>query len=541
MPYFKAKPDVSDFSNLRGGFAKEAQCMMTGQGADTKREKSIYEDLRKGMESTYVSGPSGRYPEILPPPSGDQPCRMEGFDRDFEKRLSYGTCFQEVKGRGATGDLKRKGSASPFRGAPFDRHERMVAPDSGDEKKIESGLIPKENCRVKDGDLTAEIEGEKIDPPQLNSDIDTLKDRLLAQLGDQGFSVSGDRLCLVDGHKATIRDAHTKACAYLQEKSKKGLASLENSLLASIANGQDLNPRRITPRLIEVKAKSWEELLFRYGKLHWSIPVSAGYGRRLRFLVWDDAHDKLIGILGLSDPVFSLKARDAWMGCDKEQRRRRLANVMDAFVLGAVPPYSSLLGGKLVALAVASNEIREAFDRRYSKRNTLIGERQIGPLVLVTTTSALGRSSIYNRLKIEDRTVFYSVGFTSGSGEFPYLNGVYQDLLNLVSQVSGPSAKNPRWGNGFRNRREVVLKALGLLGLPKDLIYHGVNREIFVVPLGVNAKEFLRNETNNFEAFNMPFSDLAAWWKERWALPRSIRDPHYSNFERESWRLWSQR
>ena len=39
----------------------------------------------------------------------------------------------------------------------------------------------------------------------------------------------------------------------------------------------------------------------------------------------------------------------------------RLRNVMDAFVLGAVPPYRELLCGKLVAMLAASDEVRDAF------------------------------------------------------------------------------------------------------------------------------------------------------------------------------------
>ena len=35
-----------------------------------------------------------------------------------------------------------------------------------------------------------------------------------------------------------------------------------------------------------------------------------GFGRRLRFLVWDDSNGKLIGILAIGDPVFNLSVRD---------------------------------------------------------------------------------------------------------------------------------------------------------------------------------------------------------------------------------------
>jgi hypothetical protein len=49
-----------------------------------------------------------------------------------------------------------------------------------------------------------------------------------------------------------------------------------------------------------------------------------------------------MGLIGLADPVFALGVRDAWTGWERDTRRERLANVMDAFVLGAVPLYNGL-------------------------------------------------------------------------------------------------------------------------------------------------------------------------------------------------------
>ncbi len=365
-----------------------------------------------------------------------------------------------------------------------------------------------------------------------------LRQRVLAQFEEQGFSLDGCRLELGSDEKARLRASHEKACRHQIERARGGLARHETRLLAHLANGRELDPARIAPRLVEVERETTGELLFRYARLHWSIPVSAGYGRRLRFLVWDDGHDRLMGILGLSDPVFALGARDAWVGWDRERRRARLANVMDAFVLGAVPPYSHLLGGKLVAMAAACNEVRAAFERRYAAKTTLIGGRQTGPLALITTTSALGRSSIYNRLAFGGRRVYQSVGFTRGSGDFPFMNGVYRDLRQLVAEESAATAKHAQWGTGFRNRREVVLKALGLLGLPRNLIYHGIAREVFVVPLAANAAAFLRGETDALQGYDLPFAALAEHWKTRWALPRAHRDGRYATFGRETWRLW---
>jgi Druantia protein DruA len=38
--------------------------------------------------------------------------------------------------------------------------------------------------------------------------------------------------------------------------------------------------------------------------------VSRGYGRRMRFLIWDQSNEKLIGLIVLGDPVFNLRVRD---------------------------------------------------------------------------------------------------------------------------------------------------------------------------------------------------------------------------------------
>ena len=129
---------------------------------------------------------------------------------------------------------------------------------------------------------------------------------------------------------------HQTAVAHKVERSKPGLFKYQDELQQLIASGADVVPDRIHPILIEVQPDSKEELLFRYATLHWSIPVSSGYGRRLRFVVIDEHNEKLIGVLGLGDPIFSLGKRDGWIGWTKEDRRERLHQVMDAFVLGAV-------------------------------------------------------------------------------------------------------------------------------------------------------------------------------------------------------------
>lgn len=91
----------------------------------------------------------------------------------------------------------------------------------------------------------------------------------------------------------------------------------------------------------------------------------------------------LIGLFALGDPVFNLSARDAWVGWPHGDRCRRLVHVMDAYVVGALPPYSLLIGGKLVAALMGSAEVKGAEGRttpgaipfRPCKRNEEVQDR----------------------------------------------------------------------------------------------------------------------------------------------------------------------
>ncbi|RLB95316.1 MAG: hypothetical protein DRH50_04540 [Deltaproteobacteria bacterium] len=375
------------------------------------------------------------------------------------------------------------------------------------------------------------------------SDIEALREKVILSLKKQGFIFHGTKIGLPEGiDKQGLRRLHRDAVHTRRKRSKKGLVRHEDRLLSYIADGREVVPEQIAPRLVLVESNTENELLFRYAVLHWSIPVSSGYGRRLRFLIFDEANGKLIGLFGLGDPVFSLAPRDRWIGWNREQRRKNLKHVMDAFVLGAVPPYSRLLCGKLVAMLLSSSEVRNSFKKKYYGRLSLIKHTRFdGRLVLITTTSALGRSSIYNRVNFNGRVLLQRLGYTSGSGEFHFSNGLYKELAQFASLNCKPTAKQERWGSGFRNRRELVRKVLPLLGLPRDLIYHQVKREVFAIPLARNTHKFLRGEHERVQWYDMPARDIFKYFKDRWLLGRSKRDTGYLDFEPFSYALWRKR
>lgn len=370
-----------------------------------------------------------------------------------------------------------------------------------------------------------------------------LRSAIRRSLRAQGFNVVGNRVSFRQRRdKRSIRKRNEHAVEKRILLAEDALAHDEEKLLAYIASGGEVDPTQIKPKLRQVEPDTIESKLFRYACLHWSIPVSEGYGRRLRFLIFDESNGKLMGLFALGDPVYSIKARDEWIGWDSKAKAERLYHVMDAYVLGAVPPYSRLLAGKLVALATVCNEVRKVFAQRYTNRKTLISGKKRGPhLALVTTTSALGRSSLYNRVKYKNRLVFQSVGFTGGWGEFHFSDGVYEDLSEFAKRHCVPSEKKTQWGNGFRNRRELVQKVLFKLGFPKAMLNHGIQRELFVAPLAANTVEFLCGEEGPLRYRRLSFGKAVEFWRRRWLIPRAERDDSFREFNREEWRLWKTR
>jgi len=370
-----------------------------------------------------------------------------------------------------------------------------------------------------------------------------LRELIEESLRRQGFGIRDNQIVLPRKvTKDRLRCLHRVSVQHRIEEAQPRLGRYEDRLLGRIASGTEVEPTKVAPRLVEVLPESDDELLFRYASLHWSIPTSSGYGRRLRFLVEDAHNGKLIGLFGLCDPVFSVAARDAWIGWDMNARKARLRNVLEAFILGAVPPYSMLLGGKLVAMLCASDEVRRAFQRKYGEGASLIrGAAADGRLALIATTSALGRSSIYNRLRYHDRLLMLSVGYTNGWGEFQFSNGAYAQLRDFAEKYCDKTAKHECWGTGFRNRREVVRRVLSAVGLSGNLMNHGIRRELFVMPLARNTREFLRGKHQRLSWFHQPADDLAAFFRDRWLIPRAQRNADYRRFVADSYRLWERR
>ena len=240
--------------------------------------------------------------------------------------------------------------------------------------------------------------------------------------------------------KDSIRKIHVVHRQDTRARIIKALKSKVDRLMAEYADGCDVDPSAIDPELVVIRSGTANADLFRLSTLLWSTPVSSGFGRRMRYIVRDRQNGKLIGIFAIGDPVFNLRARDDWIGWKQNDRRERLAFVMDAYVVGSVPPYNQLLGGKLIASLIGSSDVCQDFYEKYRESRGIIGKRKKNAqLTLVTVTSALGRSSMYNRVRLfddykdtkggrvgvdEPLAEILHLGKTRGYGHFQFPNAV---------------------------------------------------------------------------------------------------------------------
>ena len=277
-----------------------------------------------------------------------------------------------------------------------------------------------------------------------------LKRGLRSHLKSLGFTRGPDGMLVrPDATKDGVRMLHVPQRAERFAQSQAFIEEQLPTLRRYFANGTDVVPKRITPRIELIASGTEQSNLFRLASLTWAVPVSQGYGRRMRFLVWDDSNGKLIGIFALGDPVFNLRMRDQLIGWTQQTRRERLVNILDAFVLGAVPPYNMLLGGKLTACLIRSCEVRDLFAKRYRlSKGVISGQVKRASLVMVTTSSSLGRSSIYNRLKLDGESYFRSIGYSEGWGHFHIPDALFSDMRAYLKRRRHRYAGNHQYGQG---------------------------------------------------------------------------------------------
>jgi hypothetical protein len=361
---------------------------------------------------------------------------------------------------------------------------------------------------------------------------------LLESLTNQGFHLNG-HVSPSSFNKGNFKK--------IQSYSRREQIALQKSFITSnyeivnkyLKNGRDINPSNIDLELRLVEDGTEENILYRWWNLvWWSVPYQKAYGRQMRFLVWDKAHNAPFGLIGLQSPILRMAVRDEYLKIPREDLDYIINKSMQAQRLGALPPYNDILGGKMVALSVTSNEVRKAYAKKYEGVTTIMEERIIEPqLLFITTTSAFGKSSIYNRLKYEGVEVAKSLGYTKGSGSFHINEDLYSEMLKFLKRRK--IDVNTTFGYGPSRKVKLISQAFSLLGL-REYQYHNIEREFFIFPIAKNLQNVIQNGIRPVY-HQRKLSELTAFWKERWAIPRSVRHPDWNLFDAKQFLISTKR
>ena len=284
----------------------------------------------------------------------------------------------------------------------------------------------------------------------------------------------------------------------------------------NLANGDEVLKSEIIPE-IEVCETPRQHALFRILRYYWSSPYAEYVGRRIKLIVRDAGlpNKPVIGIIALGSPIIHIPDRDLHIGWDKETRTNRIIYTMDAYTLGALPPYNYLLGGKLLCYILASNEVRKIYAEKYKNQETFIKKRKANDLVAVFVTSLYGRSSQYNRIKYKDKILFYHIGETKGYGSFHFSEETFM-AMNEFLEEKGIMIPN-RFGGGPNWRMRVIRTVGDLLNFNSDfLLRHSFKRWIYILTLAKNYKKFLQGKEEKIDYMDYPFEDLVTYWRNRW-------------------------
>lgn len=225
----------------------------------------------------------------------------------------------------------------------------------------------------------------------------------------------------------------------------------------------------------------------------------------------------------------------------QEVRNAGLASrIADLSVCGAVPPYNLLLGGKLVALAMASREVQAIWRERYSDQISIISSQMAGrpvrrsaELCILTTTSLYGSgSSQYNRLRLRTKdhaglardVVWKELDRTAGFGTV-HLSQETVRLLRTLSEVEhGARRINNRFGEGTSPRLRQVREGLEVLGIESDeVLHHATPRLFYACELGSDARARLMGIRSSEPSPAPSLAAIAEGWRRRWLLPRATR------------------
>ena len=368
--------------------------------------------------------------------------------------------------------------------------------------------------------------------------MDDIKDFLRIDLQEslrkQGFIIhQQEKLVISSNTKEEIKKIQLTAKNEITNEYRKFVLNNVKKISQNLISGSSINPQNISLEIRQVLSGTLDEVLFRWWNLTWwSMPYQRPYGRQMRFLIWDTTHNAPFGLISLQSPILKQAVRDKNLEIPSKNLDYWVNRSMYAQRVGALPPYNELLGGKLVALSLISNEIRDAYQCKYYDKTSIMAERKIeSELLFITTTSAFGRSSMYNKLKYRDDVVAEKLGYTEGYGSFQISDDLYERLIDYLESIGENIARG--YGNGPSRKLKLIQLACRKLGLA-NYTYHGIKREYYLFSFIKNLKQVIHEQECAISK-SYAFNDLFEFWKERWMANRVVNTTKWREFNMETY------
>jgi hypothetical protein len=173
----------------------------------------------------------------------------------------------------------------------------------------------------------------------------------------------------------------------------------------------------------------------------------------------------------------------------------------------AVPPYSMLLAGKLLALLALSTDITRAFQLKYDS-----------PLLGLSTTCATGiHCPVFNRIGIVTGGLYKRIGETSG-----YTTAFFSDeTLDTARRLLSRKIRNIREFAITTKPIRMMREALRYCNLPEEAVLcHGNKKGVYIGCLSNANLAALRSDSLRAEPDTLGTQEAIKYWKDKILVKR---------------------
>jgi hypothetical protein len=309
---------------------------------------------------------------------------------------------------------------------------------------------------------------------------------------------------------------------FIHRMEKQGIGNL-------FASGKDVQTHEIRPAIHICRTRKENEV-FHYCRLLQSFPTANLVGRQLRALVYDEgqARPLLMGAIGLSSSPYSLSCRDKFLHWDSRQKRHLLNKGLDALMQLAVcmswPPYSYLLGGKLMAALALSRTVVDEYKLKY-KGKLPRGTKLQG---LITISAGGKHCPIFHRIMLRPGGLYRRVGETAGYTTAYFSEKTMESARRLV-ETSSRHSDSAVFGKSMR----IIKSALRICDLPyEQIVKTGFRKGVYLGFASSKAAENLREGLTNRKVTVPTECQVVEYWQSHLLPKRLSRKDINNKFQR---------